>query len=65
MLSGFQFCHRAVDELCGSKSSCRSDTADTLSLSESESLNVLDSLKAFYTLAVVNNYSDEEVRKLQ
>uniref|UniRef100_A0A3P8UQ73 COMM domain containing 8 n=1 Tax=Cynoglossus semilaevis TaxID=244447 RepID=A0A3P8UQ73_CYNSE len=54
-----KFCHRAVDELCGSKSSCRSDTADTLSLSES--LNVLDSLKAFYTLAVVNNYSDEEV----
>ncbi|KAM6969585.1 COMM domain-containing protein 8 [Tautogolabrus adspersus] len=52
-------CHRVVDGLCGREPPCRKDYSATWSLEEW--LDLLNSLTAFFRVAVGNNSSDEEV----
>ncbi|GLD56444.1 COMM domain-containing protein 8 [Lates japonicus] len=54
-----KLCHRVVDGLCGREPPCRADYNTTWSLEEW--LQLLNSLSAFFCLAVGNNSSDEEV----
>ncbi|KAK5856961.1 hypothetical protein PBY51_010235 [Eleginops maclovinus] len=54
-----KFCHRVVDGLCGREPPRRSDHGTTWS--PEEWLQLLDSLSAFFRLAVGSNSSEEEV----
>lgn len=54
-----KLCHRVVDGLCGREPPHRGDYGVTWSLTEW--LELLDSLTAFFRLAVGNDSSDEEV----
>ncbi|TKS86235.1 COMM domain-containing protein 8 [Collichthys lucidus] len=54
-----KLCHRVVDGLCGRDPPCRADYSSTWSLEEW--LELLNSLTAFFRLAVGNNSSDEVV----
>ncbi|KAM7404153.1 hypothetical protein PAMA_004538 [Pampus argenteus] len=54
-----KLCHRVVDGVCGREPPHRADYSDTWSLKEW--LELLNSLTAFFSLAIRNNSSDEEV----
>uniref|UniRef100_UPI0037E7BCEC COMM domain-containing protein 8 n=1 Tax=Semicossyphus pulcher TaxID=241346 RepID=UPI0037E7BCEC len=54
-----KLCHRVVDGLCGREPPRRADYSSTWSLEDW--LDLLNSLTAFYRLAVGSNSSDEEV----
>ncbi|XP_074547889.1 COMM domain-containing protein 8 [Halichoeres trimaculatus] len=54
-----KLCHRVVDGLCGREPPSRKDFSSTWSLEEW--LDLLNSLTAFFRVAVGSNSSDEEV----